>query len=187
MASKSWRKFCAFALRKLGWTVGEPVAPDPKAIILGVPHTSIWDFVISYLYYTSVGGNIKVMIKASAFFWPLGPILRKLGGVPMDRSNPTRIMVSTIHAMNDAETFHLALSPEGTRKAVSRWKTGFHVIARKTGASVYLGYFDWGRKRVGRGQKFEISDDAQADIAKIQAIYEEMDLSGLHDGCYLTK
>lgn len=164
----------------------EPPCPEDKAIILGVPHTTMWDFVISYLYYTSVGGDARCMIKSSAFVWPLGPILRALGALPMDRTSPTKALMSTIHAFNENEKFHLALAPEGTRKPIKKWKTGFHTIARETGASVYLGYFDWGTKRIGRGVKFELSDNAREDMEKIQAIYESMHMQGKHPERYIT-
>ena len=71
-----WRKFCGWLLRALGWTAVDPVAPEDKCIILGVPHTSIWDFAISYLYYMSVGGKPYCMIKGEFFVGPLGWLLR---------------------------------------------------------------------------------------------------------------
>ena len=74
-------------LHLMGWKGMDEAIPAPKCIILGAPHTSIWDFVISWLYYRSVGGNAKVMIKKGFFKWPLGPILRHLGGIPVDRSS----------------------------------------------------------------------------------------------------
>ena len=181
-----WRKFCGWALRKLGWTVGEPPVEEKKCIILGVPHTSIWDFVISYLYYKSVGGDPRIMIKKEMFLPPLGWLLRALGAIPVDRSNSGTLIRSLIHEMNACETFHLALAPEGTRKPVRRWKNGYHLIARETGVPVYLGYFDWKRKRVGRGQKVELTDDANADTRRIQALYEAMDLGARHQDQYLT-
>ena len=73
-----------------------------------------------------------------------------------------------------------------TKKPIKKWKTGFHTIAKHTGATVYLGYFDWGTKRIGRGEKFELSDDTKADMEKIQAIYEQMHLVGKHNENYLT-
>lgn len=181
-----WRKFCGWALRKLGWTAVEPPVEEKKCIILGVPHTSIWDFVISYLYYKSVGGDPRIMIKKEMFFPPLGWLLRALGAIPVDRSNSGTLIRSLIHEMNACETFHLALAPEGTRKPVRRWKNGYHLIARETGVPVYLGYFDWKRKRVGRGQKVELTDDANADTRRIQALYEAMDLGARHQDQYLT-
>ena len=85
-----------------------------------------------------------------------------------------------------AKTLHLAIAPEGTRKAVKRWKTGFHTIAREVGCPVYLGYFDWGTKRVGRGEKFELTDDPKADMKRIQEIYEDMHMVGKHPEGYVT-
>ncbi len=181
-----WRKICAFILKIFGWKgVGE-VVPEKKCIILGAPHTSIWDFPISYLYYTSIGGKGRIMVKKEFFFWPMGPILRKLGAIPVDRKNPTALMVSIIHEMNKCDTFHLCLSPEGTRKPMKRWKTGFHLIAKEANIPVYLGYFDWSKKEVSRGEKFDITDDAKADIASIQLIYENMHIGAKHPEKYIT-
>ncbi len=181
-----WRRFCGWALRKLGWTAVEPPVPEAKAVILGVPHTSVWDFVISYLYYESVGGTARIMIKKEFFFPPLGWLLRALGAIPVDRSSPAMMLRSVMHEMERSETFHLALAPEGTRKPVKVWKTGFHLIARNTGAAVYMGYFDWKTKRIGRGQKVEITDDSRADMKRIQALYEGMALTGKHPEMYIT-
>lgn len=186
MPSKNWRKFCAFALKTLGWTAVEPPVPEPKCIILGVPHTSIWDMLISYLYYTSVGGDAKVMIKSSAFFWPLGPILRAMGGVPMDREHPTKVTLDIIRHFKESDHFQLSMAPEGTRKAVKKWKTGYHTIAKAAGVPVYMGYFDWGTKRIGRGEKVELTDDARADTDRIQALYEAHHYVGKHPEGYLT-
>ncbi len=180
------RKLCAFLLKILGWTAVEPPVPENKCIILGAPHTSIWDFIISYLYYTSVGGKAYVMIKKELFWWPLGWILKKVGAIPVDRKNATALVLSVIKEMNAKEVLHLAIAPEGTRKPVKRWKAGFHTIATKVGCPVYLGYFDWGTKRIGRGQKVELTDDPKADMTRIQKIYEEMKLVGKHPEKYIT-
>lgn len=182
-----WSKFCGWLLKCMGWTVdNETVVPEDKCIILGVPHTSGWDFVISYLFYSSLGGNAKVMIKKEFFFWPLGGLLRKLGGLPVDRKNAVSMVVSTIHQMKEADVCHLAIAPEGTRKPIKRWKTGFHTIAREVGCSVYMGYFDWKTKHVGWGKKVELTDDARADMKRIQEMYEEMHLVGKHKEKYIT-
>lgn len=182
-----WRKFCGFLLRLMGWTAVEPIVEDKKCIILGVPHTSIWDFLISYLYYTSVGGHAKCMIKKEMFVPPLSWLIRAMGGFPVDRKNSAAMIRSIIKEMETNETFHMALAPEGTRKPVKVWKTGFHLIAREANIpAVYLGYFDWGTKRVGRGQKFELTDDPRADMKRIQEIYESMHLTGKNPKGYIT-
>ena len=178
--SPRWARFCGWALRKLGWTsIGGPV-PEKKAVILGVPHTSIWDFVISYLFYTQFGKVAHIMIKQEFFFWPLGPILRACGAVPIDRQSPGAMIRSLIHVMDSVDEFHFAIAPEGTRKPVAQWKTGFHMIARETGSTVYLGYFDWKTKRISIGERFEVTDDVKSDMSRVYAYYRELAPEGLH-------
>ncbi len=156
----------------------EPPLDAPKGIILGAPHTSAWDFVISYLYYTAVGGKASVMVKKEFFWGPLGPIMRWIGAVPVDRKKGATIAIQMINEMNKAKVMHLAIAPEGTRQRTERWKTGFHTIAKACNVPVYLGYFDWGKKQVGRGERFELTDDAQADLKRIRQIYKEMGIKG---------
>ena len=127
------------------------------------------------------------MVKGELFWGPLGWLLRKLGGIPVDRKRGSSVVLSVINEMKKKDVVHLALAPEGTRQAVKRWKSGFHTIAREVGCPVYLGYFDWGTKRVGRGEKVELTDDAKADLARIQEIYEGMHLVGKHPELYRTK
>ena len=181
-----WAKFCGKLLRRMGWeSIGGPMK-EKKAIVLGVPHTSVWDFLVSYLFYTQFGKVAHIMIKKEFFFWPLGPILRACGAVPVDRDSAASMVRSLIHEMDQAEEFHLAIAPEGTRKAVKRWKTGFHLIARETGATVYVGYYDWGRKRISVGEPFELTDDPKADMQRIYDIYRPMGIQGLHKDGFIV-
>ena len=184
--SPRWAKFCGWLLRKMGWeSVGGPMK-EKKAIVLGVPHTSVWDFLVSYLFYTQFGKVAHIMIKKEFFFWPLGPILRACGAVPVDRESAASMVRSLIHVMDSSDEFHLAIAPEGTRKPVKRWKAGFHLIAKETGVPVYAGYFDWGTKHVGIGERFEITDDAKADLVRLQAHYETLHLKGKNPKGYIT-
>ena len=181
-----WAKFCGWLLKKMGWkTVGGPMK-EAKAIVLGVPHTSSWDFIVSYLFYTQFGKVAHIMIKKEFFFWPLGPILRACGAVPVDRDSAASMVRSLIHEMDQAEEFHLAIAPEGTRKATKRWKTGFHLIARETGATVYIGYYDWGRKKISVGEPIELTDDPKADMQRIYDIYRPMGIQGLHKDGFIV-
>ena len=181
-----WSKICAFLLRIAGWTVDGEIPQEDKIIILGAPHTSIWDFVIAYLYYHSKGGQVKCMVKKELFFPPLGWILRAMGGIPTDRKNSAALVRSVITEMENSKHFHLAIAPEGTRKPVKTWKSGFHIIARTAGIPVYLAYFDWGTKHVGATVKIDLTDDARADLKRVQAMYEEMHLVGKHPNQYIT-
>ena len=178
--SPSWAKFCGWLLKKMGWeSVGGPMK-EQKAIVLGVPHTSFKDFLVSYLFYTQYGKVAHIMIKKQFFWWPMGALLRALGAVPVDRKSPTETVRSLIHIMDEVPEFHLAIAPEGTRKPVKRWKAGFHLIAKETGATVYLGYYDWGRKRISVGEPFELTDDVKADMQRMYDHYRPMGIQGYH-------
>lgn len=162
----------------MGWTVKEGLVPEPKCVILGVPHTSVKDFVVSWAFYTSVGGTPNIMIKKEFFFWPLGILLRKMGAIPVDRSHGAVTAKHVIDAIKEADRMHLCIAPEGTRKKTRRWKTGFHTIARQAGIPIYLGYFNYRTKEVGRGIRFVPSDDVRSDLKKIMAHYAAMNLEG---------
>ena len=97
-----WAKFCGWLLKKMGWTtVGGP-APEDKCVILGVPHTSVWDFVVSYLFYTQFDRTAHVMIKKEFFFWPVGVFLRKVGCIPVDRGSAAAMVKGLIEEMEKA-------------------------------------------------------------------------------------
>ena len=159
-------------LSMMGWRGMDEAIPAPKCIILGAPHTSIWDFVISWLYYRSVGGNAKVMIKKGFFKWPLG------GGAHLVRQ--------MIEEFEKDEYFQLAIAPEGTRRPVKRWKGGFHLIAKATGVPVFLGYFDWGTKTVGAKEEFHITDDVDADLKRIRQWYKDKGVVGKYPEKFTT-
>jgi len=181
------RRTCRVILRILGWKTMEPPVPEKKCIILGVPHTSSWDLVISWLYYRSMGHPASVMVKKELFFWPLAPILRAMGGIPVDRKNGATLIRQMIEAFSTHDVLHLAIAPEGTRKNTTHWKTGFHAIARAANVPVYLGYFDWGKKEVGRGVKFELTDNPQEDIKKIKQWYKDQGIVGKYPDKFTTE
>lgn len=184
--SPRWARFCGRLLRLIGWTAEIGPVPEKKGVIIGVPHTSAWDFLVCYLFYTSFGKVAHIMIKKEFFFWPIGPILRACGAVPVDRANGAAMVKSLISLMDSCEEFHLAIAVEGTRKRTSKWKTGYHLIARETGATVYAGYFDWGRKRISIGERWDIVDDPREDVKALKAHYSTMGLQGKHKDKFTT-
>lgn len=181
------RKYlCKFLLWVCGWKAADPPCPCKKAIILGVPHTSAWDFLISFFYYYGVGGKASVMVKKEFFWGPLGPIMRWMGGVPVDRKRGATVAKQVIDAMNNTDYMHLAIAPEGTRQRTDNWKTGFHTIAKACNADVYLGYFDWSTKTIGRGEKFELTDDPKEDMRRIRQHYKNMGYGAKYPQLYST-
>lgn len=182
-------KFAKFILEKTGWTlIGEP-APERCCIYLEAPHTSIWDFLIGYLYYRAKGHKLRVMIKQEAFFFPVGNLLRALGGFPINRKNPQKTIMSIVHEMESDVTkpFHLAICPEGTRRPVKKWKTGYHTIATQANIPVYITIVDWGHKKTGIVCKAELTGNARADTDRIQQIYEDLKPIALHPKNFVTR
>ena len=173
------QKTARFIFEKvLGWTAVTPKIPEKKALVMGVPHTSVWDLVMSYLYYTSTGDHLTILVKEKFFVFPLGPLVRRMGGVPL--SSRTNTMIQIVNLFNKSEYCHYGFAPEGTRKPVKEWRTGFHYIAKKAGVPVYLGYIDWKHKRVSRGEKFELTDDPFEDMKRMQQEYKKLDICGKH-------
>jgi hypothetical protein len=103
-----------------------------------------------------------------------------MGAIPIDRTKGTTVVKQIVKEMNNREQMHLAITPEGTRKLNKRWKAGFHTIAKATGATVYLGFFDFGRKEIGWIETLELTDDAEADLRRMKAYYRTKGIVGKH-------
>jgi len=176
-----------FILRLLGWKSIGNVVPEKKCIIIGVPHTSAWDFVISYFFYTGLGGKANILIKKEFFFWPLGFFVKKMGGLPIDRTKGANVVRQVVQLFNEKETMHLALTPEGTRKLNKNWKAGFHSIATLANVPVYLGSFDWGRKEIAIWEKFELTDNPKEDIKRMKDYYREKGVKGKFPEMFTTE
>lgn len=180
------KRFCSFLLKCLGWKHTGAPAPVPKCIIIGAPHTSIWDFVIASLFYTAVGGAASVLVKKELFFWPLGALLRKLRAIPVDRSKGASIVKQVVEAFNTHPTLHIAIALEGTRRPTDKWKGGFHTMAKAARVPVFMAYFDWGKKEVGVAEELILTDNQQADIKRVRQWYKDRGVIGKHPKNFIT-
>ncbi len=174
------RSITKFILRICGWKIISGVAPVSKCVVLGVPHTSLWDFVISWIFYTSVGGQPNIVVNKKFFFWPACYILNYMGAIPVDTTKGASLVKQIIVEFKNREVLHLAIAIEGTRKPTSKWKGGFHTIARAADVPVYCAVFDWGRKEIGILDKIELTDDVNADIHRIKQWYKNRGVKGKH-------
>ncbi|HTY98419.1 MAG TPA: 1-acyl-sn-glycerol-3-phosphate acyltransferase [Rhodocyclaceae bacterium] len=161
-----------FILRLLGWTpVDLPQRPE-RAVLVVYPHTSNWDFPLGVLFKAAVGLNVRWAGKDTLFRGPMGPFMRWLGGIAINRREPAGI-VERLAAALEREPFLLAITPEGTRSLRPGWKSGFYRIARRTGLPVVLGTIDYGGRRVGLIDCFQLSGDEDADMARIAACFRD--------------
>ncbi len=151
---------------------GTPPTGHKKLLIVEAPHTSNWDYLIGMLLITSVGIKVNVIIKKELFFWPLGPLLRWIGGIPIDRSGNLSKVDALARLFEQKETLNLAITPEGTRSLNRKWKKGYYFIAVKAGVPLFLTAIDYKRKAGILGPVFYPSGNYEEDLKKIEAFYK---------------
>ncbi len=166
------RRTLARVLLRLGrWkTAGE--VPN-RGILVGAPHTSNWDWVLTMLLAWDSSVNIRLLVKKEFFKGPLGPLLRSTGAVALDRSDPTVTINRLLADAEVDEAFLLGLAAEGTRSKTDYWKSGFYRISQKTGIPVTLAYLDSATRTVGWGPTFSLTGDVSADMDRIREFYAD--------------
>ena len=170
-------------LRLGGWRMVGAFPDIPKLVLIGAPHSSNWDGVWGFAAKAALGLDIKVLGKDSLFKVPLlGSLLRHLGVIPVDRSASHGVVEQAAAMIRNADRFWFGLAPEGTRKPVERWKTGFWKIAKAADVQVLPAYFHYPDKVIGIGEPFWLGDDMNADIARIRAWYRPW--QGKHHGTH---
>lgn len=169
------QKFCRFIYHKLlGWKTEVNVPDYDKYIICAAPHTTNWDLFIGKLFYGAIGRETGFMMKKDWFFWPLGPIFRWMGGIPVDRGRKTSLVDQMIKVANESKTFHLAITPEGTRKANPNWKKGFYHIAMGANIPILLVGIDYSKKTCCIGKEIRPCGDINKDMREIKLFYKDM-------------
>ena len=166
-----FKGLCRLIFRKMGWQVEMTVPYRDKCIICVAPHTSNWDFIIAELYYHSIGRTAGFLIKKEWFFWPMGVLFRSMGGIPVERSRHVSLTDRVAEAAIKTERFELAVTPEGTRSLVTKWKRGFYFIALKAGLPIQLYAIDYKNKRIVCTKELVTSGDVEADMRLIMDYY----------------
>ena len=160
-------------LRLFGWRMVGAFPDIDKAVVIAAPHSSNWDGLLGFAAKLGMGVRLSILGKDSLFKIPLvGAFLRWQGVIPVDRSAPHGLVEQAVDAIRASERMWYAIAPEGTRRWVDRWKPGFWRIAHGAGVPVVPAYFDYANKVIGIGPPFELGDDMQADIARIQRWYK---------------
>ena len=158
-------------MRRCGWRTEERVELPERCVVCVAPHTSNWDFILGMLYKVSRKIEANFFMKKEWFRFPLGGLMRRLGGVAVDRSKNTSLTDQMAEEFGRHRTFRIAVTPEGTRKGNAEWKKGFYFIALKASVPIILAYIDYRRKVIGLGQSIVPSGDYDADITAIKEFY----------------
>lgn len=162
------RWFSRVVLRMFGWRVEGELPSLPRFVIVAAPHTSAWDFPLGVFARGAMGLQAGFLGKAALFRGPAGWFMRWMGGTPVDRSAAHGVVAETVRIIKAADRFVLALAPEGTRKRVTEWRSGFIHVARGAGIPVVLAVFDYGNRVVRMGPTLWMTDDPRADMARVQ-------------------
>jgi len=157
----------------LGWTIIGDFSPEiKKVVIIVVPHTSWHDFYVGVFTRRISQTKIHWVGKKELFKWPFGPYFRYMGGSALDRTSGQNKVEAITAIFNSKEEFRLTLAPEGTRKKVKEWKTGYYYIAQSAGVPIIPVSFDYSSKTVTINAPFYPTGDIDADSIKLRAFYE---------------
>lgn len=160
-------------LAATGWTVRNDVPPEVKKfVIIAAPHTSNWDFPVTMAIARTIDMKFYWVGKHTLFEGPLGPLMKQLGGIPIDRRKSQGFVEQTAEAIEAADAIALGIAPEGTRSKGEYWKSGFYHIAKEAGVPIALGFLDWERKVGGLGPLVDSSQSKKAVMDEIRAFYD---------------
>lgn len=146
-----------------------------KCVVIGAPHTSNWDFVLALPALQIMGiRHLKYLIKKEFFYFPFKYLFYATGGIPVDRSKKNDLTAYLKQLLLTHDTLYLLFPPEGTRKRVARWKTGFYYTALDAGLPIVLGFIDYKKRELGFGPIVYPSGNLAADMEKIEQFYQDI-------------
>ena len=166
------RKLALWGMKLFGWSIHGELPDANKFVIIGVPHTSNWDFILVIATATALGIRISWMAKNTLFRGLAGPIFKWMGGVAIDRNAPGGVVGDSVSTFNRSEKLILCITPEGTRGKVTTWKSGFYRIVQEANIPLLLATFDYGKKELVLGPVFPISGDYESDLERIKEHYK---------------
>ncbi len=162
-------------LTLMGWKFkGNFPAELKKYVVVAAPHTSWVDFPVAILARMSSGVMINYIGKNSLFKGPFGFFFRFLGGAPVDRTKNNNLVDAIVNIFNSREEFRLGMSPEGTRKKVTKWKTGFYYIAKGANVPVVMATLDFENKTLKVSEPYYTTDDKEKDFEYFYGFYKNV-------------
>lgn len=165
-------RFLAMLYLKLGrWKIVGEKPDHCRYVLIGAPHTSNWDVPLGLAICFVLGIKPYWMGKKSLFRWPIGTFMRWTGGLPIDRSKANNVVAVSIQAFEQHESLTMLIPPEGTRKQVDCWKTGFYHIAHGAGVPIVMGFLDFKNKTGGIGPTIWTTGDIDVDMRALFNFY----------------
>ena len=160
-------------LRLVGWTSKGSKVSVPKYVLIGAPHTSNWDFPLMLLVVLELRLQLYWMGKHTLFPFPFSGLMKWLGGIPINRTKSHNVVFDIVAQFKSNDNFVVLVPPEGTRRRVSEWKTGFYHIANNAEVPILMGYVDAGKKEAGFADFFYPTGDLESDMKEIRSFYAQ--------------
>ena len=154
-----------------GWKTTGHFPKDQRVVIIAGPHTSNWDFVLAMSLILSLDVNLHWVGKHSIFKKGFRRLLRKMGGIPVNRTNPEALKNEIYNITEKFKGFVIVISPEGTRKKVEKLKSGFLRIANETNSKIMMAGVDFSKKTIELGDFFRPSGDVDKDLKDIKEYF----------------
>jgi 1-acyl-sn-glycerol-3-phosphate acyltransferase len=168
------QRIARWLLQLTGWQL-EGARPEfDRYVLIAAPHTSNWDFPLMLAFAAAFDIRVTWMAKHNLFFWPMGWIMRAMGGMPILRHKNMNVVDAMVATFKTVPHLVLVVPTEGTRNRTEYWKSGFYHIARKAGVPIVPSFLDFGRKRGGFGPALETSGDVRADMQYFRDFYVGM-------------
>jgi 1-acyl-sn-glycerol-3-phosphate acyltransferase len=158
-------------LRACGWRLLGEFPDLSKLVLVAAPHSSWWDGVWGLLFKIAIGADISFMAKRELFVWPLGWALRRMGGIPIERTATHGVVEQMVERFRTSPRLWLGIAPEGTRKRVAQWKTGFWQIAHAAAVPILPVAFDYPSRSIVIGPVYQPTPDLPTDLAALRAFY----------------
>jgi 1-acyl-sn-glycerol-3-phosphate acyltransferase len=155
----------------MGWRTHVITPPTSRYVLIGAPHTTNWDFIIALLFMIVEDIPIRLMGKDTLFRGPMGILMRGIGAIEVNRRESTKLVDQVAAKFDQYDELIIGISPEGTRKKSSHWRTGFYYIALKAQVPIVMAYLDYGNKVCGIGPSMIPTGDIQADFTMIRDFY----------------
>ena len=158
-------------LKVIGWTSIGSKVPNPKYVLIGAPHTSNWDFPLMLMVVLELRLQLFWMGKHTLFPFPFSGFVKWLGGIPINRTKSQNVVYEIVDQFKNNDNFVVLVPPEGTRRKVSKWKTGFYHIANNAKVPILMGYVDAENKEAGFADFFYPTGDLENDMKEIRGFY----------------
>lgn len=161
-----------FIFKKLGWSLEVSIPDYPKCVICVAPHTSNWDFFYAQLVCKSLKWKASFLMKKTWFFFPLNYLFKAMGGIPVSRKCNTDLTETIIDLYNNSERLILAITPEGTRKRVQKWRSGIIYIAKGADIPIIMAAIDYKKKHITLTDTYTPTGDVEKDMQYIKHYYK---------------